>query len=367
MRWMRPLLIALACAFMLASAAQAQDEAGIIVGRINELRATRGLGGYTPNGALAAAAQRHAQWIAESGSVSHVQPDGSGPRTRAQAAGYPSTQVTENIYGGTQATVETAWGFWVNSDTHFRGMVNAAYSEIGVGIARSEWGTAYVVLFGSPTGLPPAPPPGSGGSGGSVGGGNSGESAPVLPSYVVGVDEAGNIMHEIQPDDTIGDIALIYGYSWDDIPALMALNNVADVRDLDIGAVFLVPPHDGTYTPTPEPIIPPTNTRVGSPETPETPTETPEPTPSATPAPTDTPTPMPIATVGRLPEALLAEITPQSIAAVPTLAEATPLASVTTGASIIRSGRSPWLLVAVLVQAGIIVAAAIEFFRRRRR
>jgi hypothetical protein len=46
---------------------------------------------------------------------------------------------------------------------------------------------------------------------------------------------------------------LIYGYTWDAIPDVLALNGLAekDIRDLAIGNVLLIPPADGTFTPTP--------------------------------------------------------------------------------------------------------------------
>ena len=251
----KPLLFLLGLLLLAAALpAAAQGEAGDLLARINQLRASVGRGPYSLNGALSAAAQDQANWIAATGSVSHTRPDGSGPRTRALNAGYPSTQVSENIYGGTNANVGSAWSFWVNSGVHYAGLVHPSYNDIGIGIARSEWGAAYVLVFGN-SGGPPPPPPSSGGGGaagsGAPAGGGGGGAARSQPSFVVGQDPFGNIMHQVQPGDTLGDIALIYGYSWDDIPAMMALNNIEDVRDLEVGSIFLVPRRDGTFTPTP--------------------------------------------------------------------------------------------------------------------
>jgi len=62
-------------------------------------------------------------------------------------------------------------------------------------------------------------------------------------------------MHEVQPEQTIGDILLIYGYTWEDLQDFLTLNHKTqdDIRGLKIGEVVLVPPYDGTYTPTPLP------------------------------------------------------------------------------------------------------------------
>ncbi len=217
---------------------QAQDT-GDLLNRINTLRAQRGLPPYSVNGALTAAAQQQAQWIVDNGSVVHTHPDGSGPRTRALANGYGSPDVGENIYGGTMATTNDAWIFWLNSPIHFQGMINSYYTEIGIGIASGAWGQAFVTDFGNPTG--------SRGiqvvSNTRSGKGNNAAAAPP-PSYVVGIDEHGNIKHQVQPGETVGDIALLYGYTWADLPYMLQINGLTDVRDLSADSIFLVPPKD---------------------------------------------------------------------------------------------------------------------------
>lgn len=241
MRLLTRVCLAISVALLLLVPAFAKAQ-GDLLSRVNGLRASVGVAPYSLNSALSAAAQDQAQWMASTGSISHTRPDGSGPRSRAAAYGYPSAFVSENIYGGTNATADSAWTFWINSGIHYAGMVNPNYDEVGIGVASSGWGTAYVMVFGNSGGPSIAAVRAS-----SSGGG--GASGP--PSYVVGSDAHGNIMHEVQPGDTLGDIALIYGYTWDDLPAMMALNGITDVRDLDVGSVFLVPPKAGTYTPTP--------------------------------------------------------------------------------------------------------------------
>jgi hypothetical protein len=79
---------------------------------------------------------------------------------------------------------------------------------------------------------------------------------------VVGLDNFGNIMHEVQPEQTIGDVLLTYGYTWEDLPEFLTLNHKtdADIRLLQIGEIELVPPYGGTFTPTPYPEGWPTNT-----------------------------------------------------------------------------------------------------------
>ena len=353
----------------------AQDVVSDLLNRVNSLRASVGRAAYSLNGALSAAAQSQAQWMVDSGNISHTRPDGSGPRTRAQNAGYPSNAVSENIYGGSNASTDSAWNFWINSAIHYAGMVNPAYTEIGIGSASGSWGRTFVLVFGNPAGYgyAPAAPAVSGNSSsgsGSSGGGSDAVAAP--PSFVVGVDESGNIQHMVQPGDTLGDIALIYGYTWGDLPAMMALNGMADVRDLEIGSIFLVPPKAGTYTPTYDPNSPtPSHTPTASmtPSAPP-PTITPYTIPSATSAAGTSAAP-----VGVIPTAGLDVTPPAEVMAVvsastpesvngkgeeikPPLAVAAPQS---------RSTNSTWLVIALGVQVVILLGAGVEFVRRRRR
>jgi hypothetical protein len=341
---------------LLPGLVQAQGSAGDLLARINNLRGSLGLAGYTVNGALNAAAQSQAQWMAESATISHVRPDGSGPRTRAVNAGYPTTDVSENIYGGTNANIDSAWSFWVNSGIHYRGLTEPRFQEVGIGIATSSWGSTFVLVFGNPGGPPPfvPPPAGSGGGGGP--------SAP--PSYVRGLDPNGFIMHEIQPEDTLGDIALLYGYTWDDIPYMMQVNDIADNRSLQIGEIFLVPPHDGTYTPTPGDADSAATPEAESQSAGAQATETPEPTniPTFTPLPTTAG----IATAAAMPE-VIAMAQPPSAAPLEVAEASTSAAPVLAGGTITRSGPSPWLAVALVVQVGLLLLAGFEFVRRARR
>ncbi|XWX03000.1 CAP domain-containing protein [Aggregatilineales bacterium SYSU G02658] len=328
----------------------AQDAASELLARVNTLRASLGLPAYRWNNTLAAAAANQARWMADNNQVSHTQPDGSTPRSRARAAGYPSQLVSENIYMGGMASVDSAWNFWVNSAVHYAGLTNARYDEVGIASATGAGGRAYVMVFGTSSGSWDAPAvqrPSSG----------SRPNAAPPPLPIVGVDNVGNIMYEIQPGDDLGTIALLFGYSWGDIPGIMDLNSLTqdDIRRLRIGSVLLVPPKSGTYTPTPEP------TRDPSIPT-ETPTPTPTLTPTVTPTPTDLPPAvfvMPTATPTR--ELIVRTLEPVvAMAATPSLQEVT-----VNDLESPASGLPIWLIAAVTAQVGIIIGAAVQYFRRR--
>jgi uncharacterized protein YkwD len=354
--------------FFSVQVSTAQD-AGDLLGRINSLRGTQGLPGYNINGALSGAAQSQAQWMVDNGcAIAHTRPDGSTPRTRASAYGYPSTDVSENIYCGTIASSNDAWVFWINSAIHYRGLINARYQEIGIASARGSGGISYVLVFGNPSGQAYVPPAAAGGGGGAP-------QAP--PSYVLGLDEHGNIMHEIQPDETLGDIALIYGYTWGDIPNMLTINGLTqdDIRLLQPGAVFLVPSKMGTFTPTPggeqatatyTPFVEPT---LASSSTPVASTEASLPV-------TQVPTHVVAATSNSVPQevALLLATATDSAAPSPTALEivnaglggSSEIIPKTSGV-VTRSGASPWLGIALVVQAGVLLAAGVEFVRRKRK
>ena len=350
-RW---LILGSMCLLLVGTVTQAQDAAGDLLARINGLRSSLGLPGYSINGALSAAAQSQAQWMADNATITHNRPDGSGPRTRAVNAGYGTTDVSENIYGGTNASVDSAWTFWINSAVHYRGLTNSRYQHIGIGAARSGWGATYVLVFGNPGGPPPFVAQ-------VVSGNSAGSGFVEPPSYVIGVDPHGFIMHEIQPEDTLGDIALIYGYTWDDIPYMMAINGLADNRSLQIGEVFLVPPYDGTYTPTPGGAEPTAEVIEAAAEIAAVSTATPPPTATVQPSPTR----MIVATAAAMPEVIALVVAAPS--ATPMVAAAAST-EVMLASSIITDDRpSTALIVALILQVGLLLVAAVEFLRRARR
>jgi hypothetical protein len=148
---------------------------------------------------------------------------------------------------------------------------------------------------------------------------------------------------------------------------MMQLNGLTDVRDLEIGSIFLVPPKAGTYTPTPD-TRPPTETPV--------PTDLP---------PTITPFVLPTATVEITPTLAIAtadanvappglevalSVSPSpapssepdqavQVAAVATQSEVRPVT-----ATIQPRGSNTWIMIAVGVQMVVLIGAGIEFLRR---
>lgn len=326
----------------IAAPAAAQDAASVLLPRINNLRASRGLPAYAPHPSLTAAANNHARWMADNGEISHYQQDGSGPRTRAVNAGFPSNWISENIYRGASAL--TAWEFWLNSPIHYAGIVSPNYDKIGISSASGARGNTYVLVFGNSTGRLPE-------SGANTGNGGERTAAGGQPSFVLGLDEFGNIKHEVQPGQTIGHILLTYGYTWEEYPTLLELNGMSEADRLNMqpGSVILVPPKDGTYTPAPASAAASATATDRATAAPTTgPSETPvasTATPTAPPA-----TPLTIRVGGFPAETAEPVLSPPNRQA---------------GGSG-RLWRAALLGAAIVIQLGVVGAAAIELSRRSR-
>jgi hypothetical protein len=150
-------LILLAILARPAAPARAQDPVGYLYSQINALRTGRGYGALTINSQLTAAAQGHANYLATTIYIHpHRQRNGSLPQDRAEAAGYVG-RVSENVVGGTNASVEWAFNWWLNSPVHYANMLGN-WTEVGIAVANGgEYGRWYVVVFGNPgRAAPPA-------------------------------------------------------------------------------------------------------------------------------------------------------------------------------------------------------------------
>lgn len=121
---------------------------------VNGVRAEYGLAPVSFNAALAAAAQGHANFIAQEGIYSHYGVNGSTWQDRAQAAGYPGW-AGENLVGGTRLTPQQGVIWWRNSAVHFSNMLNPRWTEAGVGFAVGNGQNFYVMVFGTQFESPP--------------------------------------------------------------------------------------------------------------------------------------------------------------------------------------------------------------------
>ena len=233
---LRRILLIIVCLALWALPVRAQS----LLAMVNNFRAARGLPTLTWDARLAAAAQNQASWMAaNSRCCDHSQGGTSTALSRANRFGYSAPLITEIIYLGGSVADALAW--WQTSAIHLRELTRPTGGQAGIAsISGNNNQTAHVVVFGW--------------TGGGNNGGTSGGPAR-QPAYVVGLDEFGNIKHEVQPGDDLGTIAWrYYGYNWDVIPTIRALNNRTQAEDglLAPGEILLIPPKAGTYTPVPD-------------------------------------------------------------------------------------------------------------------
>lgn len=151
---------ALSLLFMVAgaegkeTAVSAQSPTNSILTLVNQLRASYGLPGFSYDPQLAAAAQAHANWMAQTAVYSHTGAGGSTPQIRANAAGYPG-YVSENIVGGTNLNPGGGVTWWRNSSVHFATMISNRHTQAGVGFAQGHDQNFYVLVVGYPSEKPP--------------------------------------------------------------------------------------------------------------------------------------------------------------------------------------------------------------------
>jgi LysM repeat protein/uncharacterized protein YkwD len=139
-----------------------QSVEGDLFNRVNALRNMSGINPYRWNDALYVAAREQAEWMASTGIVSHFQPGGGTPYSRAVAAGFAHTFCcTEIIYLGTAiATPDDAWNWWFNSETHYAELTRITNTDVGIASVLIENRRSFVMVFGvgkggNPTGNNP--------------------------------------------------------------------------------------------------------------------------------------------------------------------------------------------------------------------
>jgi hypothetical protein len=133
-----------------------------IIEMTNAFRREMRLGEVKPNAALTAAARAFAEYLARTGKFAH-EADGRQPADRAEAQGYRYCFISENLAMNldsrgfeTRALAHEAVEGWKNSPGHRANMVQAAVTEIGVGVVRAPHRSPKFIavqLFGRPESL----------------------------------------------------------------------------------------------------------------------------------------------------------------------------------------------------------------------
>lgn len=120
-----------------------------ILERTNAARARAELPPLKLNPLLSRAAQKHTEDMARQQKMDHLLGDKT-PADRARAAGYQFSYLGENIaWGMAPADVVSVW---LKSKGHRANILNANYTEIGIGVAKDADGLHYFTQkFGRPT------------------------------------------------------------------------------------------------------------------------------------------------------------------------------------------------------------------------
>ncbi len=223
------------------TAVSAQNPVNEILALVNNLRTTNGLPAFQYDSSLATAAQNHASWMAQTGTYSHYQTNGSSPQSRADAVGYIGF-VSENIVGGTNLTPREGLIWWQNSPVHNQTLLTSRYVHAGTGYALSADGQRmYVLVVGRPSDQP------------TVNQTPDNSAAPIYvePIEIAAPREDGSIIHVVKTGQTAWALAARY-----DIPLseLLYLNNLGNNPTLSIGGEILIRLAEGQAPPpTPTP------------------------------------------------------------------------------------------------------------------
>lgn len=228
-----------------------------VIAAVNQVRAANGLPAFQPNGALMAAAQAHSSWMASVGSISHTGQGGSDVKSRALAAGYgggASVSVIENIYGGMNASVGTAVGWWQGDSLHLNTLLSSRHTEVGAGVATGSNGVVYYTLdVGVVSG---SAPPSGGNTGGSTNPGTTPQAPGAAATPVAAVvafnpvqkaqaGPDGSIVHTVEAGQTLWTIAATYAVSLAD---LYRLNGFTDQTLIHPGQKVVVRPAGAAET-----------------------------------------------------------------------------------------------------------------------
>ena len=256
--------VVISSGWLLVSPAFAQSGAQQdLLAAVNALRADNGLTPYDSDAALMASAQQHAEYMAETGNITHTRADGSTP----SQLGF-----IENIAGGYNLTTEVViYSMWTDT-VHWNTMANITFGKAGAGVAEKDGYIYYVLQVQRiQTGLAGQP--------------TANLQSTVDPDVVNPVLTAtpqldGSIIHEVLDGQALWSIALAYNIT---IADLIKWNNLQPTPVIFPGERLLVqlaptPTLTPTVTLTPVPA-----TRTITPTvTPRTPTLTRTITPTAT-------------------------------------------------------------------------------------
>ncbi len=118
-----------------------------VVALVNQERAAQGLSALKINTKLSQVAELKAEDLRDLGYFSHTSPTYGSPFDMMKQFGISYTSAGENIAKG-QKTPDSVMNGWMNSQGHRENILNANYTEIGVGyVTDRNGGTYWVQMF----------------------------------------------------------------------------------------------------------------------------------------------------------------------------------------------------------------------------
>ena len=151
-----------------------------LVDAINTERMKKNIPALKVHPNLMTSAQKHVNYMASGGGITHYSADGWRPFQRHLAEGYPLAGdlsrggfASENIVAGSSMTIEQAIASWYGDDPHTQTMLSDKYNDCGAGVAvsgntiyycfdvaRSTTATASGTTQSGSTSVPPPAPSG---------------------------------------------------------------------------------------------------------------------------------------------------------------------------------------------------------------
>jgi LysM repeat protein len=221
---------------------------------MNTLRASYGHPALIEDSIIDAVAQATAETMAANQMSWHIG-DVSGRLAGSGYGGGSKVWATENFAVGSNYTIDKVMLVW-SDESHMLPAVNAAYCNVGAGVAKSSNGLTYYVLQAAYTsGKSCGEYTSSGGTttranGSTVDGRAGGVSQLIVPVKIATPDADGNIYHVVQAGQSFWSIAIAYKITIND---LEVWNNLSRNSKLQIGEKLFIPgPNTKGYsTPTP--------------------------------------------------------------------------------------------------------------------
>jgi len=211
-----------------------------VIAQINNYRGQNGLPAYQINSKLMLSAQAQSDYQASIGSVTHTGLGGSSARDRAYAVGYGDGNtiwISEIIYGGNQATVDTAMTWWKNSQIHNDTMLSTQYKDIGTGVASSGSKVYFTAVMGYIVGG--SSTDGSPDTGSEPDNDDQPPAILIIPVVAAEPREDGSIVHVVRTGQSLWNISAVYHVS---IEELLALNDFIENKVIYPGQEILVRP-----------------------------------------------------------------------------------------------------------------------------